>query len=72
MVSEKMGLSFYRRRPVHNTNFWKNVFLSIIYCGEAVPLIFIIFSGFVCCLHYAQIIKCTAAIQVTETMPTIL
>ena len=35
MVSEKMGLPYYRGRrgrrrgrPVHNTNFWKNGFFQ--------------------------------------------
>ena len=59
MVSEKIGLPFYRRgrgrrgrgggrRPVHNTIFLLEKWLfSIIYCGKNIHSIFMKFSGFV-------------------------
>ena len=54
MVSEKMGLPYYRRgrrgrrgRPVHNTNLLEKWLFSIIYCGKNIQLIFMKFSGFV-------------------------
>ena len=53
MVSEKMGLPFYRRRgrrgcrPVHNTNFLEKWLFSIIYFEKTIQSIFIKFSGFV-------------------------
>ena len=64
MVSEKMGLPFYRRRgrrgrrPVHNTNFLEKWLFSIIYCGKNIELIFMKFSEFVypvkdyCCANF--------------------
>ena len=57
MVSEKMGLPYYRRRrrrrrrrgggPVHNTNFLEKWLFSIIYCGKNIQSIFMKFSEFV-------------------------
>ena len=59
MVSEKMGLPFYRRggrrggggggrrRPVHNTNFLEKWLFSIIYFEKTIQSIFMKFSGFV-------------------------
>ena len=63
MVSEKMGLPFYRRgcgrgrgrgcgrgrgrRPVHNTNILGKWLYSIIYRGKNIQYIFMKFSGFV-------------------------
>ena len=56
MVSEKMGLPFYRRgrgrgrgrrRPVHNTNFLEKWLFSIIYFEKTIQSIFIKFSVFV-------------------------
>ena len=59
MVSEKMGLPFYRRGrgrrgrgrrgrcPVHNTNLLEKWLFSIIYYGKNIQLIFMKFSGFV-------------------------
>ena len=50
IVSEKMGLPFYRRgrrRPVDNTNLLEKWLFSIIYCGKNIQLIFMKFSGFV-------------------------
>ena len=65
MVSEKMGLPFYRRgcrlgrrRPVHNANFLEKWLFSIIYCGKNIQSIFMKFSGFVypvkdyCCANF--------------------
>ena len=62
MVSEKMGLPFYRRgrgrRPVHNTNLLEKWLVSIIYCGKNIQSIFMKFSGFVylvkdyCCANF--------------------
>ena len=49
MVSEKMGLPFYRRRrgrggrrgrPVHNTNFLKKWLFSIIYIEKTIQGLF--------------------------------
>ena len=62
VVSEKMGLPFYRRRgrgrrPVHNTFFGKMAF-SIIYFEKTIKSIFMKFSGFVyhvkdyCCANF--------------------
>ena len=44
MVSEKMGLPFYRRRgcgrgPVHNTNFLEKWLFSIIYFEKTIQSI---------------------------------
>ena len=50
MVSEKMGLPFYRRcgcGPVHNTNFLEKWLFSIIYFEKTIQSIFMKFSGFV-------------------------
>ena len=57
MVSEKMGLPYYRRgrrrrrrgrgRPVHNTNFLEKWLFSIIYFEKTIQSIFMTFSGFV-------------------------
>ena len=59
MVSEKMGLPYYRRRgrdrrrgrgrgrPVHNTNFLEKWLFSIIYFEKTILSIFMKFSGFV-------------------------
>ena len=56
MVSDKMGLPYYRRRrrrcgrgrgPVHNTNLLEKWLFSIIYCGKNIQSIFMKFSGFV-------------------------
>ena len=52
MVSEKMGLPYYRRRrrgrgPVHNTNFLEKWLFSIIYFEKTVQSIFTKLSGFV-------------------------
>ena len=63
MVSEKMGLTFYRRRgrgrrPVHNTNFLEKWLFSIIYFEKTIKSIFMKFSGFVyrvkkyCCTNF--------------------
>ena len=65
MVSEKMGLPYYRRRrgrgrgrPVHNTNLLEKWLFSIIYCGKNIRSIFMKFSGFVylvkdyCCANF--------------------
>ena len=67
MVSEKMGLPFYRRRGrrgrrgrrlVHNTNFLVKWLFSIIYCGKNIQSIFMTFLGFVypvkdyCCANF--------------------
>ena len=65
MVSEKMGLPFYRRRrgrrgrrPVHNTNFLEKWLFSIIYFETTIQSIFMKFSGFVyhvkdyCCANF--------------------
>ena len=58
MVSDKMGLPYYRRRrrgrgrgrgrgPVHNTNLLEKWLFSIIYCGKNIQSIFMKFSGLV-------------------------
>ena len=58
MVSEKMGLPYYRRgrrrrrrrgrgRPVHNTIFLEKWLFSIIYFEKTIQSIFMKFSGFV-------------------------
>ena len=53
MVSEKMGLPYYRGRrgrrgrPVHNTNLLEKWLFSIIYCGKNIQSIFMKFSEFV-------------------------
>ena len=52
MVSEKMGLPYYRRgrgrgRPVQNTNFLDKWLFSIVYFEKTVQSIFMKFSGFV-------------------------
>ena len=51
MVSEKMGLPFYRggrgRRTGHNINFLGKLLFLIIYCGKPIQSIFIKFSVFV-------------------------
>ena len=56
MVSEKMGLPYYRRGrrgrrggrgPVHNTNFLEKWLFSIIYFEKTIQSIFMKFSGFV-------------------------
>ena len=52
MVSEKMGLPFYRRGrgrrgPVHNTNFLEKWLFSIIYFEKTIQSIIMKFSGFV-------------------------
>ena len=66
MVSEKMGLPYYRRgrgrgrcgRPVHNTNFLEKWLFSIIYFEKTIQSIFMNFSGFVyhvkdyCCANF--------------------
>ena len=67
MVSEKMGLPFYRRRgrrggrgrrPVHNTNFLEKWIFSIIYFEKTIQSIFMKLSGFVhhvndyCCANF--------------------
>ena len=66
MVSEKIGLPFYRRgrgrgrcrRPVHNTNILEKWLFSIIYRGKNIQSIFMNFSGFVypvmdyCCANF--------------------
>ena len=64
MVSEKMGLPFYRRRgsrgrrPVHNTIFLEKWLFSIIYFEKTIQSIFMKFSGFVyhvkdyCCANF--------------------
>ena len=68
MVSEKMGLPFYRRRgrrgrgrgrrSVHNTNFLKKWLFSIIYFEKTIQSMFMKFSGFVyhvkdyCCANF--------------------
>ena len=60
-VSEKMGLSFDCRRPVHNTSFWKNGFFPIIYCGKTLRSIssdfqdlLIVFSRAFCCANFSN------------------
>ena len=65
MVSEKMGLPFYRcgrrgrgRRPVHNNNFLEKWLFLIIYFEKTIQSIFMTFSGFVyhvkdyCCANF--------------------
>ena len=67
MVSEKMGLPFYRGRrgrrgrgrgPVHKTNFLEKWLFSIIYFEKTIQSIFMKFSGFVyyvkdyCCANF--------------------
>ena len=62
MVSEKMGLPFYRRgrgrRPVHNTNFPEKWLFSIIYFEKTIQSIFMKVPGFVyhvndyCCANF--------------------
>ena len=68
MVSETMGLPFYRRcgsrgggggrRPVHNTNFLKKWLFLIIYFEKTIQSIFMKFSGFdyhvkdYCCANF--------------------
>ena len=65
MVSEKMGLSFYRRgrrgrgrRPVHNNIFLEKWLFLIIYFEKTVQSIFMKFSGVVyhvkdyCCANF--------------------
>ena len=65
MVSEKMGLPYYRRgrgcgrrRPVHNTNFLEKWLFSIIYFEKTIQSIFMKLSGFVdhvkdyCCANF--------------------
>ena len=67
MVSEKMGLPFYRRgrrgrgrgrRSVHNTNFLEKWLFSIIYFEKTIQSNFMKFSGFVyqvkdyCCANF--------------------
>ena len=64
MVSEKMGLPYYRRRrgrgrgPVHNTNFLEKWLFSIIYFEKTIQSIFMKFSEFVyhvkeyCCVNF--------------------
>ena len=58
MVSEKMGLPYYRRgrgrrrrrgrgRGLHNTNFLGKWLFSIIYFEKIIQSIFMKFSGFV-------------------------
>ena len=49
MVSEKMGLPFYRRRGRGrgNTNFLEKWLFSIIYFEKTIPSIFMRFAGFV-------------------------
>ena len=70
MVSEKMGLPYYRRRrrrgrrgrrgPVHNTNFLEKWLFSIIYFEKTIQSIFMKFSGFVyyvkdyCCANFCN------------------
>ena len=70
MVSEKMGLPFYRRGrrcrrgrrrgPVHNTNFLEKWLFSIIYFEKTIQSIFMKFSGFVyhvkdyCCANFCN------------------
>ena len=68
MVSDKMGLPYYRRRrgrgrgrgPVHNTNLLEKWLFSIIYCGKNIQSIFMKFSGFVISLR-------TMAVQIFVT-----
>ena len=59
MVSEKMGLPFYRgggrRRTVHNTNFLEKWLFSIIYCGKTIESIFMIFRV---CLSFRGLLLC--------------
>ena len=63
MVSEKMGLPFYRRGgrggrgPVHNTNFLEKWLFSIIYFEKTIQSIFMKFSGFV---YYAKDYCCAS------------
>ena len=70
MVSEKMGLPYYRRRrrgrgrgPVHNTNFLEKWLFSIIYFKKTIQSIFMKFSGFVyhvkdyCCANFRNMFK---------------
>ena len=65
MVSEKMGLPYYRRgrrrrrgRPVHNTKFLEKWLFSIIYFEKTIQSIFMKFTGFVyhvkdyCCANF--------------------
>ena len=67
IVSEKMGLPFYRgrgrrggrgRRPVHKTNFLEKWLFSIIYFDKTIQSIFMKFTGFVyhvkdyCCANF--------------------
>ena len=62
MISEKMGLPYYRRRrrrrrrgrgrgrgrgPVHHTNILEKWLFSIIYFEKTIQSIFMKFSGFV-------------------------
>ena len=47
MVPEKMGLPFYRGRPVRNTNLLEKWLFSIIYCGKNIQSIFMKFSELV-------------------------
>ena len=50
MVSEKMGLPYYRRRRGRrgrNTNFLEKWLFSIIYFEKTIQSIFMKFSGFV-------------------------
>ena len=51
MVSEKMGLPYYRRGRRrgrgHNTNFLEKWLFSIIYFEKTIQSIFMKFSGFV-------------------------
>ena len=65
MVSEKMGLPYYRRGrrrrgPVHNTNFLEKWLFSIIYFEKTIQSIFMKFSGFVyhvkdyCCENFCN------------------
>ena len=59
MVSEKMGLPFYRRRrgrgrrgrPVHNTNFMEKWLFSIIYFEKTIQSIFMKDYCFLTCLN---------------------
>ena len=66
MVSEKMGLLYYRRcrggGPVHNTNFLEKWLFSIIYCGKNIQSIFMKFSEFV----YQSLLR-TMAVQIFVT-----
>ena len=65
MVSEKMGLPFYRRRRGrrgrgHNTNFLEKWLFSIIYFEKTIQSIFMKFSGFIyhvkdyCCANFCN------------------